>query len=156
MYIAASTCMFLNLQSKSGVLSSHCFLLITHKGRPFFKRSCLGINTSNGITGSSHFAYIANQISVYTAKSFSVHGQIFEGLSGKRGYITVFDTQKVKGQQSIFVVKQAIMVEVQQLNLCTIEIHPCYLPRHKNLLLTFDLLGLSKTIIPFFHWALHF
>ena len=46
------------------------------------------------------------------------------------------------------------MVEVQQLNLCTIEIHPCYLPRHKNLLLTFDLLGLSKTIIPFFHWAL--
>ena len=62
--------------------------------------------------------------------------------------------QKVKGQQSIFVVKQAIMVEVQQLNLCTVEIHPCYLPRHKNLLLTFDLLGLSKTIIPFFHWAL--
>ena len=62
--------------------------------------------------------------------------------------------QKVKGQQSIFVVKQAIMVEVQQLNLCTIEIYPCYLPRHKNLLLTFDLLGLSKTIIPFFHWAL--
>ena len=46
------------------------------------------------------------------------------------------------------------MGEVQQLNLCTVEIHPCYLPRHKNLLLTFDLLGLSKTIIPFFHWAL--
>ena len=46
------------------------------------------------------------------------------------------------------------MVEVQQLNLCTVEIQPCYLPRHKNLLLTFDLLGLSKTIIFFFHWAL--
>ena len=39
-------------------------------------------------------------------------------------------------------------------NSCIIEIHPCYLPRHKNLLLTFDLLGYSKTIIPFFHWAL--
>ena len=30
--------------------------------------------------------------------------------------------QKVKGQWSIFVVKQAIMAEVQQLNLCTVEI----------------------------------
>jgi len=36
-------------------------------------------------------------------------------------------TQKVKGQQSIFIVKQAIMAEV---NLCTVEIQPCYLPRH--------------------------
>ena len=65
---------------------------------------------------------------------------------GKKG-ITILIPQKVKGQQSIFVVKQAIMGEVQQLNLCTVEIHPCYLPRHKNLLLTFDVLGLSKTII---------
>ena len=38
--------------------------------------------------------------------------------------------QKVKGQQSIFIVRQAIMAEVQQLNLCTVEIQPCYLPRH--------------------------
>ena len=43
--------MFLNLESKSRVLSSHCLLLITHKWRLFFKRSCLGyINTSNGTT----------------------------------------------------------------------------------------------------------
>ena len=38
--------------------------------------------------------------------------------------------QKVKGQQNIFVVKQAIMAEIQQFNLCTVEIQPCYLPRH--------------------------
>ena len=81
--------------------------------------------------------------------SYNLNQILNEGPSAKRGQPFLIP-QKVKGQQSIFVVKQAIMGEVQQLY----QIHPCYLPRHKNLLLTFDLLGYSKTIIPFFHWAL--
>ena len=63
----------------------------------------------------------------------------FEGLSGKGDN----QPQKVKGQWRILIVKQFIMVEVQQLTLCTVEIQPCYLPWQENFLLTFDLFGFA-------------
>ena len=58
-------------------------------------------------------------------------------------------TQKLKCQQSIFLVEQAIMVKFQQLKLCHVKIQPCYLLHYKNSLLTFDLWNYQKHLSPF-------
>ena len=49
-------------------------------------------------------------------KSNRLTQSAIEGLSGKRGQLFL-KPQKVKGQRSIFIVKQAIMFKVQQLKL---------------------------------------
>ena len=67
---------------------------------------------------------------------------IVDLLSGKPFLITQ------KGQSSTEHVKQAIMVEVVLLKFSLVLLDD------KNSLLTFDLLGLSKMLVPFFHWAL--
>ena len=48
MHVAACTCMYLNLKSKSRELSAHCFLLITHKWWLFLNEVAWAINTSSG------------------------------------------------------------------------------------------------------------
>ena len=63
--------------------------------------------------------------------------------------ITVFDNpQKVKGQLSIVIVKQAVMFELQQLKLCTVEIQPCYLSEK------IETWGITKAIASLYNYRL--